>query len=123
MDLRKHIASARRMATLLDTKFSFLGIKFGVDPILDIIPGLGSIVGAITSTYLFWIAKRLNVGFWVYMRMLVNILLDLILGEIPVVGILFDVFYKSNIKNIQILEKYIKPETTEAEIISPKSID
>ncbi len=119
MKIDKHLTWAKRLATLLDTKFSIAGIKFGLDPMLDIIPGLGSIIGAITSTYVFWIAGRVSVPTFVYIRMAVNILVDLVLGEIPIVGLFFDILYRANIKNIKLLEKYIKfnPQIVEAEII------
>ena len=47
--LHAHIRFAKKLVNLLDTKFHILGIKFGIDPLLDAIPGIGSIIGAATS--------------------------------------------------------------------------
>lgn len=100
-----HLKNAKKIVTLLDTEFSLMGIKFGLDPILNIIPGFGSLFGAAVSIYLFWIAYKLNSGLTTYLKMAANILLDFLLGVIPVVGIFFDVAYKSNVRNLKILEK------------------
>lgn len=118
MKLKKHFAIATKLTTLLDTKFKFFGVRFGLDPLLDFIPGLGSIIGGITSCYIFWIASKLDVPGKVYFRMSINILLDLILGEIPIVGIFLDIFYKSNVKNLRLLEKYFDKNIIEGEIIA-----
>jgi hypothetical protein len=113
MDIKNHLRRARGLATLLDSKFSIAGISFGLDPILDFVPGIGSFVGAITSCYIFWIASKLKVPGWIYFRMTINIFLDFVLGEIPIIGIVFDVFYKSNLKNIALLEKFVPQDAGE----------
>ena len=118
MKLKKHFALAKKFTTLLDTQFNILGVRFGLDPLLDFIPGAGSIIGGITSCYIFWIASKLKVPGNIYFKMSVNILLDLVLGEIPIVGIFLDIFYKSNVKNLKLLEKYFKPDVLEGEIVA-----
>jgi hypothetical protein len=117
MDHKKHLARAREIASILDTKFHFGKIKFGLDPLLSIVPGLGSVIGALTSTYVFWIAYNLKVPFFVYIKMAFNIIIDFLIGEIPVVGVFVDVFYRSNTRNIELLEKHLKPEVVDAEIV------
>lgn len=116
--LQDHIDLARRITYLMDTKFSVFGIKFGIDPLLDVIPGLGNILGAATSCYLFWIARQLHAPRTVYWKMAWNITLDYLLGAIPVAGILADLFYRSNVKNFALLEKYFDPSIIEGELIS-----
>lgn len=115
--LHSHIAFARRLTWLMDIRFSILGIRFGLDPILDVIPGLGNILAAATSCYLFWIAYRLKVPAWVYMRMAWNIAVDYIFGFVPYIGIVFDVFFRANVKNFAILEKFFDPEIIEGELV------
>lgn len=90
--LRDHIEFAKRLVRLIDTRFSFLGIRFGLDPILDFIPFFGDLVGTIVSLYLFWIAFELKVPSHVYFQMLVNIIIDYFLGLIPYAGVVFDAF-------------------------------
>lgn len=119
-DLKLHLENAKKLATLLDAQFQFAGIKFGMDPLINIVPAVGSIVGAITSLYVFWIAVKLKAPIFIYFKLLSNIAIDLVFGGIPVVGVIFDVFYKANVKNIRILEKIIGakgPIIVEAEIV------
>jgi hypothetical protein len=107
-DLSQEIGTAKKLTTLLDTKFKLWKFSFGIDPILNIVPWLGSAVGAITSLYLFWLAYKMNSSAQVYFRMLWNIFLDFWLGSIPVLGIVFDAFYKSNVRNLKIIEDFYK---------------
>lgn len=115
--LFSHIQFARKLVRLLDTKFHVFGIRFGIDPLLDMIPGAGNIVAAVTSCYLFWIAKELHVPTGVYVRMIGNIVLDFVFGVVPVIGIVFDVLYKSNVKNFSLLETYFDPEILTGEVV------
>lgn len=118
--IHSHIHFARRLTTLLDTKFKVFGIKFGIDPLLNVIPSFGSILGVCISCYLFWIAARLKVPNWVYLRMLWNIGLDYVLGVIPFVGIVADLFYRSNVKNFALLERFFDSDILEGELINEK---
>lgn len=72
-------------------------------------------MGLIVSLYLFWIASELKVPRQVYFQMLGNIIIDYLLGLIPVAGVVFDAFYRSNVKNLGLLEKYIEPDVLEGE--------
>lgn len=102
----------------MDSEFSIFGFRFGLDPLLDVIPIFGDSVGLIVSLYIFWIARELKVPPIVYFKMLVHIFIDYILGLIPFAGIVLDAFYRSNLKNLDLLEKYLKPEVLEGEIIT-----
>jgi Domain of unknown function (DUF4112) len=115
--MKAHIRFAERLMTLMDTKFSIFGIKFGLDPFLDIWPGFGSLIGAIVSCYLFWIAYQLKVPSKIYWRMGWHIFLDFIVGELPVIGFFFDLFYKANQKNLRLLYPFIDPEILEGVVV------
>jgi hypothetical protein len=112
-----HIAFAKKITHLMDLRFNMGGVKFGIDPLLDLIPGLGNIVATATSFYLFWIAIQLNVPKWVYGRMLWNIVVDFLFGVVPYVGVIFDVFYRANVRNYMLIEKYFDPKIIEGEIV------
>ena len=116
-NLKSEFQFAKRLTRLMDTQFSFLGIRFGLDPILDFIPFFGDFIGTIVSFYLFLLAYKLKVPIVVYLQMLGNIIIDSILGLIPLAGIVFDAYYRSNIKNLAILEKYLEPEAIKGEIL------
>ncbi len=98
----------RYMTNLLENRFQILGMKFGLDPILGMFPGLGDIVTAAISCYMVWIAVQMKAPAQLISRMLQNIFLDFILGVIPVVGDLSDFVYKSNTKNLQLLENFVQ---------------
>lgn len=115
--LRFKIRFARQLTRLMDTEFSFFGIRFGLDPILDFVPFFGDLAGTIVSLYLFWIAWQIKVTEKVYVQMLGNILIDFLLGLIPFAGVVFDAFYRSNIKNLRLLEKYIEPDILEGRVM------
>lgn len=115
--LHTHIRFAKNLVHLLDTKFRIFGLRFGIDPLLDAIPGIGTLIGAVTSCYLYWIAYKLCVPRIVYIKMTWNIMADFILGLIPVIGIVFDSFYKSNVKNFVLIETYFDPDILEGEFV------
>jgi len=100
------IKTAKIFAKILDNQFEIGGVKFGLDPILDIIPWVGDIVGALLSLYILNIARGVGVSKGDMLRMILNIIIDFIVGLIPFLGVIFDVVFKANIRNIAILEKY-----------------
>lgn len=104
--MKKHLRTARILAKLLDSQFSFLGIKFGIDPIMDIVPGLGDVTGVIMSLYLVWIALQMDLPSDQIRKMMRNIGVDFVLGIVPIIGPIADIFYKSNKMNLEILEKF-----------------
>lgn len=115
--IKRHINFARRLTQVMDLRFRVLGIRFGIDPLLDIIPGFGNIISTVTSLYLFWIAYQLKVPGRVYVTMLWNMSVDYVLGILPFVGIVFDIFFRANVKNFNLLEKYFDPNIIEGEIV------
>jgi hypothetical protein len=114
--MKSHLKFAERLTRLMDTQFKIFGIRFGIDPFFDFIPGLGSFIGSAVSFYLFWIAWKLKVPSVIYFRMGWNILLDFVLGELPVIGFFFDLYYKSNAKNLKLLRPFAEPEILVGEI-------
>jgi hypothetical protein len=118
MSVASNLDVARRIVSVMDLRFRIFGISFGIDPLLDIIPGLGNIIATVVSGYLFWIAYQLKVPGHVYLRMLWNLSIDYVLGVVPFVGIVMDVFFRANVKNLTLIEKYHDPSILEGELIS-----
>ena len=106
---RDPLAHARTIARLLDSAVGVPGtsIRFGLDPVIGLIPGLGDLAGMALSTYLVIVGRKLGASRGVLMRMLANIALDSVGGMVPVVGDLFDVAWKSNLRNVTLLERAI----------------
>ena len=104
------LARARTLARLLDSAARVPGtnIRFGVDAIIGLVPGLGDIGGAALAGYLVILAQRLGVPRAVVLRMLANVAVDTLAGSVPVVGDLFDVAYKSNLRNVALLERALE---------------
>lgn len=99
---------ARALAKILDSAVGVPGtrLRIGLDAILGLIPGGGDVAGAALSGYIVLTAARLGASRAVLGRMLLNVVLDTAVGSIPILGDLFDVAYKANMKNVALLERY-----------------
>lgn len=106
--MQKHLNRLRTIATILDDAVRIPGtkIRFGLDPLLGLLPGGGDAVTGAVATYAIVLAARLGAPPAVIARMAVNVLVDVATGTIPLLGDLFDVGWKSNRKNVQLLERY-----------------
>ena len=112
-DVKKAIASqlapwAERLVTILDDFIRIPGtnIKIGLDPILGLIPGVGDIVTGTSSVALLMLALKERITTIAIGRMVANIGIDTVVGAVPFVGDAFDFFYRSNRKNLEIIQKY-----------------
>src|SRR5690606_34467336 len=97
-----------RTSYLLDERFRIPGtrFRFGLDPILNLIPFAGDISGLILSAVLVFTMARHGVSRKVVILMTLNILIDFLIGAIPFIGQVFDFFYKANSRNISLLKKH-----------------
>ena len=102
----------RNYVKILDSQFTFPGsqFKFGIDPLLNIIPGFGSYSGMILGMIFIVLAHMQGVSGKVKVLMFRNIIIDFLLGSLPVAGYITDFFYKSNEKNLRLLEEHILDE-------------
>ena len=103
------LTKLRRISKLLDNAVAIPGTKFrfGLDPILGLLPGGGDTITGGISAYIVVEAARMGIPREILGKMVGNILIDSFAGTIPVVGDLFDVGWKSNVKNIELLEKHL----------------
>lgn len=97
------------LAWLLDNSIKIPGTswKIGLDGILGLIPGIGDLAAGGLSTYILYQAVKLKVPKTVLARMTLNILLESIIGVIPVVGDLFDFMFKANQRNVDLMREYV----------------
>ncbi len=102
----KHFRLASMAAELLDSRFKIAGFKFGIDPLLGFIPGLGDAVGLILSFYIVWIAMRMKIPENKIQRMITNVIFDFLIGLFPVVGDFADFAFKANSRNLEILKEF-----------------
>lgn len=102
------------MVTLLDDRFRIPGtdVRFGLDPIIGILfPGIGDAVTGTGSIGLLTLALRRGVPRVVLWRMVLNILIDMIFGSLPVVGDIFDVAFKANRRNLELIRQHESPDS------------
>lgn len=116
VDPERSVSTLRRWAeylvTLLDDRFRIPGtdVRFGLDPIIGILfPGVGDAVTGAGSIGLLTLALGRGVPRVVLFRMVLNILVDVISGALPVVGDIFDVAYKSNRRNLELIREHERP--------------
>jgi hypothetical protein len=95
-------------AKLLDSQFAIPGtkFKFGLDPLLGLIPILGDVSTFIISGIMIMYMTRYGVSRKVLILMVLNIIFDAVVGGIPVLGNIFDFAYKANDKNIRLLKEH-----------------
>jgi hypothetical protein len=100
----------RRIAWLLDDLVRVPGTsrRFGLDPLLGLLPGGGDIAGGALSAYVVLAAARLGAPSSVILRMGWNIVVDTVLGAVPLLGDLFDASWKANRRNVALLESYLE---------------
>jgi Domain of unknown function (DUF4112) len=110
------IESLERLANLLDTAFRIPGVgwRFGLDAVLDLIPGIGDALGALASLFIFQAARRYGLSRVTLARMALNIAIDFIGGLLPFLGPVFDAYWKANIMNVTLLKRHLAATPVEA---------
>jgi hypothetical protein len=108
-DMGSRTRRVRVLAKLLDNAIAIPGTgwKIGFDPIVGLIPGIGDLIGAVLSGYIILEAARAEVPAFTLTRMLLNVGVDTLLGAVPAVGDVFDAAWKSNTKNVALLERHL----------------
>jgi hypothetical protein len=81
--------------------------RIGLDPILGLLPGVGDFLAAVLSSYVVIAAARLGAPRPVLARMLMNLGVDTLVGVVPLLGDLFDVGWKANMRNAALLDSYV----------------
>jgi hypothetical protein len=106
---RPDTAAVRRLAWLLDDVIRVPGtsLRFGIDPLFGLLPGGGDIAGGLFSGYIIVAAWRAGAPASVILRMGANVMLDTIVGTVPLLGDLFDAGWKANRRNARMLEQYV----------------
>lgn len=97
----------RALSRLLDDAFLVPGTRFrvGIDPLLGLIPVFGDLATLSMSFYILITAAKMQVPKATLYRMGLNVVIDYIVGSIPILGNVFDFFWKANSKNVELLER------------------
>lgn len=106
----RELARLEALADWLDTRFRIPGtsIRFGIDGLVGLVPGLGDLAMLAPAFYLIARAAHLGAPLHVLAHMLINTALDLVIGAIPVIGDIFDVVFKANRRNTALLARFLE---------------
>jgi hypothetical protein len=101
----------RTWAELLDSRFRIPGtnIRFGLDPILSLVPGIGELASPMFTALLLAQGIAQGVPKVVLLRMIGNALLDALIGAVPAIGSILDIFWRANTDNLALLERHMHP--------------
>ncbi|MDG2166708.1 MAG: DUF4112 domain-containing protein [Opitutales bacterium] len=104
------LARLDKLADFLDSRFIIPGttIRFGWDGLIGLIPGIGDTLTLLPQLYFLYEALRAKVDLPTILKMAVNVLIDWAIGTIPVLGDIFDVAFKSNLRNAKLLAEAIR---------------
>lgn len=97
-------AQLETLGDWLDTRFSLFGFRFGLDGILSIVPIAGDVAGSATSAVIIADAWKSGARKRTLAKMAGNLGLDFVIGSIPIVGTLFDIGFKANVRNLALLK-------------------
>lgn len=110
------LARLQRFARLLDSRFRIpvIGVRFGLDPILGLVPGLGDAAAFAFGAWIIAEGARMGAPRGLLGRMLANSALDFVTGSVPVAGSIVDVVLRANTRNVRLLEAWLDaPHETE----------
>ena len=102
------LARLDALATVMDSAVAVPGtrIRVGLDSLIGLVPGIGDLVSALISSYIIWEARRLGLPRWKIARMIGNVAFDTTIGAVPLLGDALDVVFKSNRRNLKILNDH-----------------
>jgi hypothetical protein len=108
-ETRRRVERLERLAWWLDDRFRIPGtnITFGLDSLIGLVPGVGDSAAALGAAYFIVQAYQLGLPRGVLFRMAFNVLLDLAVGSIPLLGDIFDVGFKANRRNMALLKRHL----------------
>ena len=107
------LKSIAKISKLMDSQFEIGGFKFGLDPILNLIPFAGDAATGVVSFALVYSMHKHGASGKIVVKMLWNVLVDLVVGAIPLLGWVFDFYFKANDRNIKLLnEHYLEGKHT-----------
>ena len=102
------LADVEALARWLDYAFALPGgFRFGVAGVIGLIPGIGDVLDALLSLYIVLRAIQLGAPRVTLARMLVNVGIEALAGSVPLIGDLFDVAFKANRRNYQLLKNHV----------------
>ncbi len=104
---QNHLERVRSLAKWLDSKFQGpFGFRFGLDPIIGLIPGIGDFITTIFSMYIIFASYQMGCSWPVILRMFWNVMFENLMKVLPILGLVFDAMWKANNRNVALLEAH-----------------
>jgi hypothetical protein len=111
------LARVNRLAWWLDQslRLPVIGRRIGADALIGLVPVVGDALGGLASLYIVAVAARIGVPRSVLLRMAANVLIDAVIGSVPLAGDLFDMGFKANMRNVRLLMRHAPGEPAPAD--------
>lgn len=103
----EELASLQAMARLMDSKFEVIGMRFGADALVGLVPVLGDLLTLASGSTALFTSMRLKLPWHVHVRIVANLVTDAGIGAIPVAGDAFDFFFRSHKRNFRLVEQHV----------------
>ena len=117
-DRSRALGEVEALAWLLDSSIPVPGTggrRFGIDALIGFVPVVGDLASGVIGLFVVWRGSRLGVPRVVVARMLVNSVIDIAIGAIPLFGDAFDLWFKANTRNLALIRRHVEePETSTA---------
>lgn len=106
----RSLKQLERLARLMDAQFRIPGtdIRFGLDGLIGLIPGAGDLATFGVSGYMVLLLAQNGASGYVLARMVLNILIDAVIGAVPLLGDVFDIAFKANMRNLKLLQEHYR---------------
>ena len=123
--LQANVDELQQLADTLDTTWRVPGtpLRFGLDAVVGLIPGIGDAITGLVASWIVIQSWRIGVSFATLLRMLVNVVVDVLLGAIPLFGDIIDVFVRTNQKNVQLLRVDLAQQGLFPSQVKPVDLD
>ena len=107
------------LEAMLERGFVIPGInrQVGLDAVIGLIPVAGDVIAALIGSYLIWEARNLGLPKWKLWRMAGNLGFDTAIGAVPLLGDAFDLFFRSNSRNLKIVKRHLDKHHPETRVI------
>lgn len=122
MPIESHLKIATWIAELLDSKYKIGKFRFGLDSFLDALYLPGDIIGIILASYIVWVAGRCGAPAEVQQKMVRNMVVDFVIGLVPLAGSIGTAFFKSNLMNIALLNKWLESAPLEGQVVHSRRL-
>ena len=104
--IHPRLKSSSKISKMMDSQFEVGGFKFGLDPILNFVPFAGDAFTGLISLGLVFAMYKHGASSKIVVKMLLNVLLDVLIGAVPILGWVFDFYFKANDRNITLLNEH-----------------